>query len=599
VSLNLTSKGFWVTTTILALGGLSLVAQAQTSASPFATKKKKQAWETEQSVPAPAPAPQTYIPSTSTGYTSQDGTYSYPVSPEQAAPHSYSAPAYQAPAYEAYEAAPSYQTPSYEAPTSQPYDAQVYDLPAQTYTPDYIEPSADDGSYYPGRADKGAGKMFPGGQYNPGPGVEDYEGVKPSGPAYGSGYGGMPAPDPQAGPIGPNAPRSWKDRFGLGNLATKVFGYLKIGAAAVQRDDWDAEFIADGSISAEVSAITEGGLEYGIGGELRGQYDKFRRGFGGRVGDCPPTVAGCPSVTIAGVPTALRGHSSQFYTAGVSDDEDFEVQLEGAYLFLRSSYGDVTVGRDDGAAYLFSLGAPTLMAVNASNSPVDYTGLDSVKTVNDASGFSEKITYTSPRFLGDSVGVGVQIGASYALNARACGVDYCANRDRNLDTGTLAPDLEDVFEVGLSLDRTFANGMKVEATGTYATASEQSGLAVFDDLKAYNFGFQVSYDDWRIGGSYLDSNNGLQNGDYMAYDFGVTWKPAQWGVSASYGHAEDDNALVESDQFVVGGIYEFDKFTLGAGVQYIDRNVPLAAGGTLGTVSEDATAVFIEGGFKF
>jgi len=97
--------------------------------------------------------------------------------------------------------------------------------------------------------------------------------------------------------------------------------------------------------------------------------------------------------------------------------------VEGAYVFLRSAYGDVTLGRDDGAAYLFSLGAPTLMAVNASNSPMDYTGLDSVKTVNDASGFSEKITYTSPRLLGDQIGFGVQLGASYAFNARACGVD--------------------------------------------------------------------------------------------------------------------------------------------------------------------------------
>ena len=125
---------------------------------------------------------------------------------------------------------------------------------------------------------------------------------------------------------------------------------------------------------------------------MRAQYDPFRRGFGGRVPLCPPDIAGCS----ASGTNSLRGHTSQFYQFGLDDARETQIQLESAHLFLRSAYGDVTIGRDDGAAYLFSLGAPTLLAVNASNSPVDYTGLDSVKTVNDASGFSEKITYTSP-----------------------------------------------------------------------------------------------------------------------------------------------------------------------------------------------------------
>jgi len=228
---------------------------------------------------------------------------------------------------------------------------------------------------------------------------------------------------------------------------------------------------------------------------------------------------------------------------------------------LRSAYGDVTLGRDDGAAYLFSLGAPSLLAVNGSNSPVDYTGLDSVKTVNDASGFSEKITYTSPRLLGDQIGVGVQLGVSYALNARACGVDYCVRENGEDVSGALSPDLDDVIEVGLSLDRTFNNGLKVEATGTYARASEQSGLAVFDDLSA-------------LGGSYLQSNNGLADGDYTAWDAGITWKPSQLGFSASYGQAIDDNVSLKSNQAVLGMTYEFDKFTLGTGIQYIERKTP-------------------------
>ena len=105
--------------------------------------------------------------------------------------------------------------------------------------------------------------------------------------------------------------------------------------------------------------------------------------------------------------------------------------------------------------------------------------------------------------------------------------------------------------------------------------------------------------DWTAGGSYLQSNNALADGDYTAWDAGITWKPSAYGFTASYGHAEDKNVDLTSDQFVFGVIREFDKFTLGTGVQYIERTTPLAAGNIISSQKEKATALFIEGGFKF
>ncbi len=392
--------------------------------------------------------------------------------------------------------------------------------------------------------------------------------------------------------------------MGLGNLTTIFRGFIKGGVAAVTRDDdvtsksdWKEEFVGDAKAEFEVSAVTDTGYEYGLNLEGRAQYDKFRRGFGGRVTDCPPNIDGCSSALVEGIPTALRGHTSRFYTSGPDDAKEGQIALESAHLFLRSSYGDITLGRDDGAAYLFSLGAPSLLAVGASNSSVDYTGLDSVKTINDASGFSEKITYTSPRLLGDSIGVGVQFGGSYALNARACGVDYCVKR--NDGTGTLAPDLEDMLEVGLALDRTFDNGLKVEGTATYARGSEKSGFAGLDDLESFNLGAETSWMDITLGGSFLKSNNGLLNGDYKAWDIGATWKPSDLGVTLGYGHAKDENVNLESDQFVAGLTYDFDTFTLGAGAQYIERETQGVTGTFVTPQKEKATALFIEGGFKF
>ena len=387
-------------------------------------------------------------------------------------------------------------------------------------------------------------------------------------------------------------------RLGLDTLSTLVRGGLRGGAAARESSGWEEAFVGDADLELEVSAVTDGGLEYGVNGQVRAQYDPGRRGFARRLPDCPPTVAGCASILVDGAPVALRGHTSQFYSFGPDAAKDTQIALESAHLFLRSAYGDVTVGRDDGAAYLFSLGAPTLLGVGASNSPVDYTGLDAVKTVNDASGFSEKITYTSPRLLGDRIGVGVQLGVSYALDANVCGVDYCVEPDGI--AGVIAPDIEDVLEAGLSLDRTFANGLSVEGTLTYARGSESSGLAGLDDLQSYGAGVEVRLADWTAGGSWLRSNQGLAAGDYQAFDAGLTWKPGPLGFTLGYGHATDDLVQLTSNQITGGVTYDLgERITLGAGVQYTDRESLRAVDGLAVQGSESATALFIEGGITF
>ena len=164
----------------------------------------------------------------------------------------------------------------------------------------------------------------------------------------------------------------------------------------------------------------------------------------------------------------------------------------------------------------------------------------------------------------------------------------------------LSPELEHVIEGGLSLDRTFDNGLSIEATATYATASEESGLAEFDDLRAIGAGLEIGMGDFTLGGSYLNSNNGLQKGDYESYDVGLQWKPGRFGASLGYGHATDENARLTSDQGTFGMSYDVTKnFQLGTGVQYIEREISAESGGILGLKTEKATAIFIEGGFKF
>ena len=642
---------------VLALAGMGL-ATAQSS-SPFAPKSRAQAWEQQ---PAASASPRTQTLRTQAPRTqaweapAQTRSYQAPVSPAYSAvPASADAPiatrprraaalpSYSsttppktfggqiAPQYKGYAApkmAGSASSPASVPPRGSDY---VYTPPrtrAVAQAPDFGSPLPPQPQQAPFSAAPSSGSPYaprsgqrpqawetqpqntPPAQTNPyqtqpyqapaqtapngyTPGYQSQ--VPPTGGPYGSGpY--APAPDQQ---------RSWSDRLGLKNIATLFRGKLTLGGAATYReqppnqagpqDGWSDDQIADAEFEAEVSAITDGGLEYGVVLGARAQYDGYRRGFGGRVPDCPPTAVGC-SGQAAGLATGLRGHTSGFYSTGEDIAKDAQIAIESAHLFLRSAYGDVTVGRDDGSAYLFSLGAPTLLAVGASNSPVDYTGYDSVKTVNDASGFAEKITYTSPRLLGDQIGLGVQLGVSYAPKTDVCGVDYC--NGRNI-AGLIQPDIEDVLEAGLALDRTFANGLRAELTGTYARGSEKSGAAGLDDLESFGAGLEFEYGDWTLGGSYLQSNNGLLDGNYSAYDAGLTWKPGKLGFTLGYGHAEDDNVGLTSDQGTFGITYDFDKFTLGTGVQYVDRDVNGLVDGVPTTLDQKATSVFVQGGFKF
>jgi len=321
---------------LAAMAVVSVAAVAQTTGSPFAKKTKKQAWETDAVRPGPqgsgyeAPTYQppnyqapSYQPPTSALRSSSVPKYIPPPnynpppqnSPEPAAANAPSAPpsvSYSAPSYQNSTAAPA----SNYAPPSASYPSQTGQSP---FASQPSAPQEDKGGFsVPAVSPRGNAR----GQRPPA-----YQQANNQPQAYGGPYGAPTGPRAQTAQNYPQkgyGPQSWKDRLGLGNLLTSFKAVLKVGAAAVQRKNtaedagWNAGFIADGKVSGEVSAITQGGMEYGIGGEIRGQYDKYRRGFGGRVGDCGTdslaAIAGCNSLTVEGLTQPLRGHSSQFYS---------------------------------------------------------------------------------------------------------------------------------------------------------------------------------------------------------------------------------------------------------------------------------------------
>ena len=623
-------RALWFIGTALVIGGVSTVGFAQSAG------KKDDPYKAYYSGGQPADgasmqggplaAPMPAQVRRDMGYTAQpaapaQNTNGWTPAPAPAAPASsqynqpYSAPSarsggsyYGAPSAPAAQSAPQY------APRPAPSSTTTYGgYPAGGSGQGYSNTTAAQASSYQGGQYQPQSTGSQNGQYQGG----QYQGRQYQGGQYQGGqYSGQYAPN--SGPYsGPNtssrqAPqmrqkRSIWQRLGFGNVEMKSDGHVKMGLGAVSRDDWTSELVADGMVRTEISAITQGGIEYGVKLKLRGQRDRYRRGFGGSTmvfgtQGCEPGIPGCATVTLDGAPRAARGYTSRLYSFGDNEQKEQQIALEGANIFVRTPYGDFTAGRDDGAAALFSSQAPSLMPLaRASNLTTDYSGLDMTKTLNDASGFAEKVTYTSPRLLGDMIGVGVQFGASYAPSTEVCGVDYCVRgNDRDNPNTPLSPQLEDAFELGLALSRNFDNGLGFEAVVNYATATDSSGLTEFDDLQSWGTGLTATYGDFQFGTSYLSSNNGwADDGDYQAADIGLTWKPAQWGITTGLGWAQDDLTGVTGRSALLGLSYEFDRYTLGTGIQYTDRDVRVSSGTVVTQETQDAAGIFIEGAVKF
>lgn len=333
--------------------------------------------------------------------------------------------------------------------------------------------------------------------------------------------------------------------------------------------DQDAGFLeAEGAAFraayfGEAAYTLTNGADIGVGIGLGAKQDHpNRRPRGGIAGRCAALDPGCPSF--------VRGPISGFQTGGVlAGDDGLRGVIDSAFVFARGGWGEASLGLDTGAADRFSLRPPSLFrAAGGLNPRLDPSGFGGVQLANDLSGQSAKAVYASPRLLG------VQIGASYAPEA-----DY-----EGLDTGFVparagVADLRprQVWEGGLSFSRTLAGGLEANAALTYAQAEAGDGSsAVFDDIQAWGAGALLAKDTWRIGASYLASDNGARTGaDYSAY--GASWVMdfGQWSIMAEAGYLQDKAPQVELST-VIGAIARRigQNATLAGGMSFRSRNAP-------------------------
>ena len=286
------------------------------------------------------------------------------------------------------------------------------------------------------------------------------------------------------------------------------------------------------SLIGQSEKVLENGTRIRARGALRLQRDHpTRPGGTGGFGDAPATPTGAFSGLSAAPPI---------------EASDLRARLETAYLQVDGGYGELRIGKDSGVASRFHEGAKSVLSHGRLDSALlDPTGLSTIRTRNDLTGPSAKISYASPRL------IGIRAGASFTPEADADGLD----RRPAASAGGLAPETQNAIELALNANRLFReSGVRVDVGLGWSTGdvSASSFAPQYSSVESWSAGTRIEKDGWTFGASWLASDNGLPDSDYSAWSAGLFREAYSTEFSAEYGEATDDGIELESQGWRIG-----------------------------------------------
>lgn len=319
-------------------------------------------------------------------------------------------------------------------------------------------------------------------------------------------------------------------------------------------------------------------------------------------------------------------------TVGVHVEQEIENDNNNneSYAYFSGGWGRVNFGNEDGAAYLLQVAAPSAdsnvdglrTTINGTKTPaiaafgaavplvgevavaaeaagslaLDYQHADFGNAPSDSGKDNavNRITYLTPKFNG------FQAGVSYAPSS-------------TLGTGiqnTAEADYDNLWELAARWDGQF-EGVGLSVGAGYSHASKDTAA---DDLKTWNVGANVAWNQFSFGAAYLDSDDG---DDSRTWVVGAAWDNGPWHVGASYLDGKADNAGLFYDEdgatpqfndadayrITVGGGYTFGPGMTFRGAiawgEYDLGRVSNVADATSYGVSEDFTQITIGTDIRF
>ena len=289
---------------------------------------------------------------------------------------------------------------------------------------------------------------------------------------------------------------------------------------------------AEISLNALTETILDNGVRLRARGALRLQRDHPSR---------PSGLGGFGSDAIAPV-----GAFSGLSLAEPKQDSQIRSRLETAYLQVDGGYGEVRLGKDQGVGARFYEGPKSILShARLDSTLLDPTGLNTVRSRHDLTGPSLKASYASPRLLG------VRGGVSFTPKADADGLD----RQPASGTGGLSPETENALELALNGTRRLTeSGLRFDIGLAWSQADVTNRLlpAEYSAVETWSAGTRIERDDWTLGASWLESNNGLPSSTYSAWSAGIHKNAYETDFSIELGESKDDGIGLDARSFRVG-----------------------------------------------
>lgn len=270
-------------------------------------------------------------------------------------------------------------------------------------------------------------------------------------------------------------------------------------------------------------------------------------------------------------------------------------QIDESYLFVDGAFGRFVMGSENAADYIMHYAAPGAgkaygplesSAADWITRPANVVFIDTTAgKLVDASSASDtavgngglsagigndqqRITYYTPRFFGFQGGISFTPSNGEDTTA-------FAPVDRNT-VRTYA------WHGAVNYVNTFGGFMVAASAGiSYWPSADGAtpGTALDDDIVDYQFGFNVGYAGFVVGGAYrrYDAGDASIN-DGWAANIGVTYTTGPFAIGLAWHHSEAEGSRLISDEDKVDQILASAAYTLGPGVDligslfYIDYN---------------------------
>lgn len=364
------------------------------------------------------------------------------------------------------------------------------------------------------------------------------------------------------------------------------FGAEWVAAVGAFDDDRLAEpFVARGEGWLTGSLLFDNQVELGVSLGLVAERDNPRADpRGDVVGDCPASFAACPS--IAGAP--VRSVWSRGAAAGSPPNRSVRAQLETAFVYASAPFGEVSLGRQEGTASRFDVGAAS-GALAAADPRLDMTGLGAPRTKDTTSGPSAKLSATTARVLG------VQLGVSYTPEIEAAGLDA---PKRYGPAGSIGFEPGSVWEAGLSFALRPPGWAQVNAGLAVSKAESDRRERAFEDMSTVTASFSVAEEGWSLGLAALVSDQGWApgGGDYRAVSARAGIDVAEWTLGLEMATSSDDLVRVDLKSALVSAARPMgDGATLRLGLQGVERDSPtVGAGGAREARRNRNSGAFLE-----